>query len=70
MRFNLLELHCPKEDTNVRKLLRVYSVIPRFSVKQTPEQAEQAIRVTNFLRTVNKKLRKEIGLSWKKQWIK
>ncbi len=69
MRFNLLELHDSEEDTDVRKLLRVYSVIPRFAVKQTPEQAEQAVKVNRFLREVNERLRKQIGLSWKKKWM-
>ncbi len=69
MRFNLLELHDPKEDTNVRKLLRVYSVIPRFAAHDNPEHTEQAIRVTNFLRSVNKRLRKEVGLDWKYKWM-
>ena len=69
MRFNLLDLHEPKEDTNVRKLLRVYSVIPRFAAHDNPEHAEQAIRVTNFLRKVNERLRKEVGLGWKYKWM-
>ena len=69
MRFDLLNLHCPKEDSNVRKLLRVYSVIPRFTAHDNPTQAKQAIRVTAFLRAVNKRLRKEVGLSWKKEWL-
>jgi len=69
MRFNLLELHNSEEDTNVRKLLRVYSVIPRFAAHENRAHAEQAIRVTKFLRDMNKKLRKEVGLSWKTKWL-
>jgi len=69
MRFNLLELHYSQEDTNVRKLLRVYSVIPRFASHDNQEHAEQAVRVNKFLRDVNEKLRKKVGISWKKQWM-
>ena len=69
MGFNLLQLHDPKEDTNVRKLLRLYSVVPRFSRYKTGPRAEQAVRVNKFLREVNEKLKKEIGCSWKDQWL-
>ncbi len=69
MRFNLLELHNPSEDTTVRKLLRVYSVVPRFAAHDNSAHAEQAVRVNKFLRNVNEKLRKDVGVSWKKQWM-
>ncbi len=69
MRFNLLELHNPKEDNTVRKLLRVYSVLPRFATHDNPAYAEQAIKVTKFLREVNERLRKQAGLDWKHKWI-
>ncbi len=70
MRFNLLELHNPEEDTNVRKLLRVYSVIPRFASHDNPAHAEQAIRVNRFLKQINKKLKREVSITWKVNWIK
>ncbi len=69
MEFNLLDLHDSKEDANVRKLLRVYSVIPRFSKESKCEKAEQAIRIVKFLRKTNEKLKKEISPSWKNEWI-
>ncbi len=70
MRFNLLALHDPNEDKNVRCLLRVYSVVPRFSKIKTGPKAEQAIRVVQFLREVNERLKKERCITWKVKWIK
>lgn len=69
MEFNLFDLHDSKEDTDGRKLLRVYSVIPRFSQYKAGVKAEQAIKVTNFLRRTNENLNKDVGLNWKKQWF-
>ncbi|MDP6670578.1 MAG: LAGLIDADG family homing endonuclease [archaeon] len=69
MGFNLLQLHDPKEDTNVRKFLRLYSVVPRFSRYKTGPRAEQAVRVNKFLRGVNERLNKKIGFAWKDQWL-
>jgi hypothetical protein len=70
MGFNLLELHDSKEDTNVRKLLRVYSAVPHFASHDNYAHTEQAIRVTNFLRNVDNRLKKEVALGWKQTWMK
>lgn len=67
--FNLLQLHCPEEDSGVRKLLRVYSVISRFDKKAIPLQSEQASRINEFLKKTNKNLNNEIGPKWKSIWL-
>jgi intein/homing endonuclease len=69
MEFNLFDLHDSEEDTNVRRLLRVYSVLPRFSETSTGEKAKQAKKVVSFLRQANEKLKKEVSPSWKNDWI-
>jgi len=70
MQFNLLDLHDSINDNNVRKLLRVYSVVPKHSKIKSGPKAEQAIRVVNFLRNVNEKLKKEVSPTWKDEWLK
>ena len=68
--FDFLKLHDSVQDTNVRRLLRVYNVLPKFDgVKEGPK-AEQAILVTDFLRRINEKLKKEVSPGWKKEWVK
>ncbi len=69
MRFNLFDLHDSAEDINVRRLIRVYSVVPKYSQFKSGPWAGQAIRVTSFLRKVNEKLKKEIGSGWKREWL-
>lgn len=69
MGFDLLKLHCPKEDSIVRKLLRIYSVVPRFSNGATLPQTRQAIRINQFLRKANKKLNILVGFKWKNDWL-
>jgi len=70
MKFNLLELHDPAEDTSVRKLLRVYSVVPRFAKTSNKLRLEQAIKVNTFLRKVNTQLKANVSRTWKVDWIK
>ncbi|MDD5147895.1 MAG: hypothetical protein PHH08_00350 [Candidatus ainarchaeum sp.] len=69
MAFDLFELHDSTEDSNNRRLLRVYSVLSKFNAKAIPAQAEQAARINLFLKSVNKKLNKNIGFYWKEMWI-
>lgn len=70
MKFNLLDLHDPINDTGTRKLLRIYSVVPRFSNLKEGTAAEQAIRVTDFLNRTNVLLKKNISPKWKDEWIR
>jgi hypothetical protein len=69
-KFNLLNLHSAEEDSNVRKLLRVYSLLPKFSKSTNLQMIGQAKRVVTFIRQANKKLKNEVGFSWKKKGIK
>lgn len=69
MECNLFDLEDSEEDNTNRKLLRIYSVIPRFSKIKTGPQAEQALLVTEFLNQINSRLKKEIAPNWKDQWM-
>ncbi|MCR4335062.1 MAG: hypothetical protein NUV57_00820, partial [archaeon] len=70
MQFNLLNLHDSVDDDNARKLLRVYSILPRFSKIKDGSKAEQAMRVVKFLRKVNEKLKRDVSPAWKEEWLK
>lgn len=68
MNFNLLEIHDSFEDKKSTELLRVYSIIPRFSMIKNGPKAEQAERVVCFLQNVDKELKKQ-NPSWKNIWM-
>jgi len=68
--FNLFDLHDSSYDVTTRQLLRVYSVIPKFSLIKTGSKAEQAILVVNFLKKMNVRLKSEVSINWKLKWIK
>ncbi len=70
MRFNLFSLHDSKEDINVRRLIRVYSVLPKFATFSNSSCDAQAKKVVAFLRGMNDKLKKEYSLGWKHIWMK
>lgn len=69
MKFNLFQLHDAIQDNNNRKLLRIYSTIPRFSKIKIGPMANQAIFVTAFLNRINHRLKKQVSPTWKDQWL-
>jgi|GEM_PF-2380951 hypothetical protein len=70
--FNLFDLHDSKKDDNLRKCLRVYGVLNQYVDRPKEEMVEaykQAIWLNKRLARINTKLKKEIGLEWKKKWV-
>jgi len=63
MEFNLLDLHDP-EDTELRKCIRAYTVIPKYAAKPDIKN-HKAQKIVNILKRVNTKLNIEIGFEWK-----
>ena len=67
MQLNLLELHNPKEDKNLRQCLRAYSVLPEYC--ENPDyKNEKAVEINKILKKVHSKLTKEFGVNWRKKW--
>lgn len=67
MRLNLLALHNPREDRNLRQCLRAYSVLPEYC-ENPNHKNEKAVEINRILKKVNSRLKKEVGPRWRKKW--
>ncbi len=67
MNLNPLKLHSYEDDNNLRQCLRAYIIIPKYCEKPD-ERNESAIKVVNKLQDINRKLKRRIGLNWRKRW--
>lgn len=67
MPLNLLELHNPEDDRNLRQCLRAYSVLPEYCAN-ADHKNEKAIEINRILKKVEVRLKKELGVNWRKKW--
>ncbi len=56
---DLLKLHVPEEDTNIRRCLKVYTILPRFC-ENPNERNENAKQVMAEVLKVGRKMKKKI----------
>lgn len=71
MKFDFFELHNSEQDNNLRKCIRIYSVLEKYSNSTKQHKIlKQTIFINKKLREIDKKLRISFGLNWKKEWIK
>lgn len=71
MKFDFFKLHYKKQDNNLRKCIRIYGVLEKYSKsKKQNKILNQTIFLNQKLREIDKKLRTNFGLNWKKKWIK
>jgi hypothetical protein len=70
MEFNLFDLHDSERDNTVRKCLRVYGVLAKYSSKKNVKDSfNQAIYFNKWLNQINSKLKKEVSPIWKEKWL-
>ena len=67
MKFDLLQLYY-KENTNLLRCVRAYTIVPKYVDKPTEKNYKAEIIVA-VLRKIREKLNKEIGYAWQEKWL-
>ena len=69
MRVDILKLHCPEEDTNIRRCLRIYTILPRFC-KEPGVRNAKAKEILEEIQQVRDKMKTKYGIKWGYVWMK
>ena len=67
MKIDLMKLHVPEEDTNIRRCLRIYTILPRFC-DHPNKRNEKAEEIMQDIWEVGKKMKKKFGAKWRSLW--
>jgi hypothetical protein len=71
MEFDFFKLHNQKQDNNLRKCIRLYGVLEKYSESKKQDKIlNQTIFLNKKLKEIDQKLRVSFGSDWKKEWIK
>lgn len=65
---DLMNIHVPKEDTNIRRCLRVYTILPRFCEKPD-ERNEKAKQILKDVWAIREQMKLQFGRRWGYVWM-
>ena len=68
MKIDLMKLHVPKEDTNIRRCLRAYTILPKFCDNPN-ERNEKAKEIMQDVWKVRDKIKRKFGRRWGYMWL-
>ncbi len=65
---DLLKLHVPEEDTNIRRCLRAYTILPKFC-KAPDKRNQNAEVVLKEIWKIRDKMKQKFGIKWGYVWM-